>query len=312
MVMLNNKDASVYLSLVSVVFLWGTSFAISKVALRELSPLNLAGFRFLTVAIIFSLMLRLTKAKIERKDLPQIILMGFMSITSYFYIQYTGLLYTTSINASLLLATSPIWTTIASICVYREKVTWNITLGIFLAFIGVSLVISKGSLFSLFAAETIFGDLLMLLNAIVWAGFTLFGKRIMLKYTAFTATAYIHVFGALMLLPVILIPNKLNPVSVVEQLPNISLPTVGAVLYLAVLCSVYAYSTWYKSIAKIGTIRTASFQYISPLFALFAGVLLLNETISAFMLAGGAMVVFGVYLINRQRSKACPQGGAVR
>jgi drug/metabolite transporter (DMT)-like permease len=104
----------------------------------------------------------------------------------------------------------------------------------------------------------------------------------MSKYSPFTAVAYVNIFGALMLLPIILIPNRLNPTSAIEQLTNITLPTIAAVVYLAALCSVYAYYTWYCGIEKIGAIRTSSFYYISPLFALLAGIWLLNETVTVF------------------------------
>lgn len=299
--MLKNKDLAIYLSLTNVAFLWGTSFAIAKLALYKLSPLNLAGFRFISAAIIFGIILIMKKAVIHKEDIPQLIIMGFLSITSYFYIQYTGLLYTTSINASLLLATSPVWTTIASVALGQEQVNRKSVIGILIAFLGISLVISKGKLFSLFASETIIGDLFMLLNAIVWAAFTLYGKKIMSKYSPFTAVGYITIFGAFMLLPVILIANPLNPVSIVEEFTTISLQTVAAVLYLASLCSVYAYYTWYQGIERIGAVRTASFYYVSPLFAVVAGVWILKETITLLTLLGGIIVISGVYITNKSK-----------
>lgn len=297
----NKKDIYIYLSILSVVFLWGTSFAISKIALYELSPLNLAGLRFIVASLIFGAILVIQKGDrlVERKDMFKLIIMGFLSITSYFYIQYTGLLYTTSINASLLLATSPVWTTIASVITRQERVNLKAVGGILLAFMGVSLVISKGNLFMLFASDTIYGDMLMLSNSLVWAVFTVYGKKIMQKYSPFTAVAYIHIFGTIMLLPIVLIQNSLNPVSAIDQLSKISLPSIAAVVYLATLCSVYAYYMWYKSIAEIGMVRTASFYYISPLFALLAGIWLLDETVTVFILLGGVMVVAGVYLTNK-------------
>lgn len=299
----NKKDISTYISLLSVAFLWGTSFAISKIALYELSPLNLAGLRFIIASLIFGVVLIAKKSDstIDRKDILQLIIMGFMSITSYFYIQYTGLLYTTSIHASLLLATSPLWTTIFSVITRQEQVNRKAVVGIVIAFIGISLVISRGKLLMLFASETIYGDMLLLTNAVVWAIFTIYGKNIMKKYSPFTAIAYIHIFGTIMLLPIVLLPNSLNPISVLSQLSGISLPTIVAVLYLAALCSVYGYYMWFKGISKIGTVRTASFYYGSPLFALLAGVWLLSETITPFIISGGIMVIVGVYLTNKYK-----------
>lgn len=300
---INKTDLPVYASLFSVVFLWGTSFAVSKIGLQDLSPLNLAGIRFSIASLIFGaiLLAQKTGRTVERQDIFPLVVMGFMAITSYFYIQYTGLLYTTSINASLLLATSPVWTTLAGMATRQERVTAKTFGGILLAFVGISLVISRGKMFSLFASATIGGDMLLLLNAVVWAGFTLYGKKIMQKYPPFTAIAYINIFGTVMLLPVILIPSRLNPVSLVGQLAGISLSTVLSAVYLAVLCSVYGYYMWYKGIARIGAVRTASFYYISPLFAFLAGTWLLDETVTALVVLGGLMVIAGVYLTNKYK-----------
>ena len=297
-------DRSAYLLLFSVVVLWGSSFAVSKIGLKELSPLNMAGSRFVIASVLFGILLLTRKSRCvpERRDILSLAVAGFMSITSYFYIQYTGLLYTTSINAALLLATSPIWTTVYCVATQHERITVKAAIGMALAFVGISLVISKGRAFSLFTFETLQGDLLLLLNSIVWAGFTLYGKKIMQKYSPFTAMAYIHIFGTIMLLPVILIPSTINPIPITQQLPDVSFATGFAILYLAGLCSVYGYGMWYRGVAQIGAVRTASFYYMSPLIALLAGVWLLNESINFLVVAGGCLVMSGVYFVNKYKA----------
>lgn len=294
----------VYISLLSVVVLWGSSFAASKVGMQELSPLNLAGMRLSIASVLFGtiLLLQQPRIKVDIRDVPALAVAGFMVITSYFYIQYTGLLYTTSINASLLLATSPIWTTLYCVASRQEKVTSKAMLGILTAFLGISLVISKGKWDTLFVSGNIVGDLLLLSNSMVWAGFTLYGKKIMLKYSPFTAIAYIYIFGTLMLLPVILIPNPINPISIFQQFSNVGPSTVIAILYLSVLCSAYGYVMWYRGVARIGAVRTASFQYLAPLSALLAGVWLLDEQLNFTVVVGGVMVVSGVYITNKYKT----------
>jgi drug/metabolite transporter (DMT)-like permease len=298
------SDRSAYISLFIVVVLWGSSFAVSKIGLQELSPLNMAGIRFALASILFGILLAAQKSSssLESKDILSFVVAGFMSITSYFYIQYTGLLYTTSINAALLLATSPIWTTIYCVVTKQERITSKAFIGILLAFTGICLVISKGKVFFLFASETLPGDLLLLLNSLVWAGFTLYGKKIMQKYSPFTAMAYIHIFGTIMLLPVILIPSNINPIPISQQLSGISFSTGVAILYLAGLCSVYGYGMWYRGVAQIGAVRTASFYYMSPLFALIAGVWLLDESFNFLVVVGGCLVMLGVYFVNKYKA----------
>lgn len=163
------------------------------------------------------------------------------------------------------------------------------------------MVITKGNPLTLFASSSLMGDMLLLLNAIVWSCYTLYGKKMMLKYSPFTLVAYIHILGTLMLLPLVLIPNRLNSVTLWEQIPHITLSAAGSILYLAALCSVYGYYIWYKGITEIGAVRTASFYYVSPLFALLAGIWLVNEPLTYFDLIGGIMVVSGIYMINKYK-----------
>ena len=56
-------DRSAYLLLFSVVVLWGSSFAVSKIGLKELSPLNMAGSRFVIASVLFGILLLTRKSR---------------------------------------------------------------------------------------------------------------------------------------------------------------------------------------------------------------------------------------------------------
>lgn len=300
-----NFRQNIYLGLTSVSFLWGTSFAAAKIGMYDLLPLNLVILRFIIASSIFAGILYFMKEnnKIERHDIPRFILLGFLAITSYFYIQFTGLQHTTTINAALIIAISPICTLIFSVLLGWEKINWPSTIGIVTSFIGVASIITKGRFDGIFHSDTIIGDLLLLTNAIVWAGFTVYGKSILAKYRPFVAMAYIHLFGTLLLLPLAFIPTGLAPTPLTVQLAHISGKTVTATLYLALLCSVYAYYTWYTGVERIGAIRTSVFSYFNPLFAVTAGILLMNEEISFYTALGGILVIAGVYWTNNNMVK---------
>ncbi|MDF2569156.1 MAG: protein of unknown function transrane [Sporomusa sp.] len=296
-----HKSAFIYLALTSVTFLWGTSFAAAKIGMHELSPLNLVIFRFIIASIVFATTLALVGRNntIERIDFPKFFILGFLAITSYFFIQYTGLTYTTTINAALIIATSPIVTALMGAVLGWEKISREGCLGILLAFIGVSLIITNGHLSGLFQSATLPGDILLLFNAIVWAGFTLYGKTILQKYRPFTAMAYIHIFGTIMLLPLALFSTKLAPQPFINQILTIGWQTAGTAFYLAILCSVYGYYMWYTGIDRIGPVRTAVFNYLSPLFAILTGIWLLGENLTIYTVGGGLLIIVGVYLTNQ-------------
>lgn len=291
----------IYLSLITVSFLWGASFAAAKTGLTELAPLNLVVLRFIIAAAVFGgiLLTRPDKTTIDRQDVPKFILLGFMAITSYFYIQFTGLLYTTTINAALIIATVPAWTAVYGLILGWEKITPLKGLGILIAFAGVALIVTGGKSGGALSSATLPGDILILLNAVTWAGITIYGKAILQKYSPFVAMAWIHVFGTLMLLPFAFIPTPLAPVPLTGQLDLITWPTGASVLYLSLLCSVYAYYMWYRGVEQLGAVNTAAFSYFNPLFAAIIGVLLMGESLSLHVVGGGVVVLAGVYAISR-------------
>lgn len=296
-----NPSLKIYAALLSVSFLWGTSFAAAKMGMVELEPLNLVIFRFVIATAIFAgiLLVKGEDNTIERRDIPQFIILGFTAITSYFYIQYTGLQFTTTINAALIIATSPLCAALIGVLLGWERVSLAGAAGILTAFFGVSVIITNGQLTGIGQSQTLKGDLLILINAIVWAGFTVYGKTILKKYRPFVAMAYIHIFGTLMLLPFAFFASPFTPVPLTVQLAAISWPTVASALYLALLCSIFAYYVWYMGVEQLGAVRTAAFAYFNPLFAAITGILLLHEPLTIFTLAGGVMIIAGVYLTNK-------------
>ena len=296
---MNNRRPFLYAALTGVSLVWGTSFAAAQIGMRELAPLHLVTFRFILASLIMStILLTMQNNRIERSDWPRFFGLGFMAITSYFWIQYTGLRYTTSIDAALIVATSPIATAFLSAACGGERPGRRSLTGSAAAFTGVILIVTKGNFAALFQSESSFGALLLFTNSIVWAGFTLYGKTVLKKYPPFMAIAYIHICGTLLLLPAALIPGLFAEQPFFATLSAITLPTVMAAVYLATLCSVYAYYVWYLGIEEIGAVRTAGFSYMNPLFAIAAGLLFMGESISVWVAVGGLLVLGGVYCIN--------------
>lgn len=296
------KINTIYILLLTVPLFWGTSYAAAKIGMLDLLPLNLAILRFVLASFVFSLLLAVRKKEVylDKKDIPQFFLLGFMAISFFYYIHYQGLQHTTSTHAGLIMATSPIFA--ALFCLGTKKETVNIysTCGIGVAFIGVSLVITQGDFSSLYQQKTLWGDGLILLNAMMWAWVTMKGKSILEKYSPFIAMAYIHICGTLLLLPFAFTATPFVEIPLWQQLAAISAKTFGAAAYLAVFCSVYAYYIWYIGVSKIGAVKTAAFNYLNPVMASFSGFILFQEQLTLYVIAGGCLVLLGLYITNKR------------
>lgn len=272
--------------------------------MRELLPLNLAIVRFTIASLFFGIFLLLKKGnrRIEREDIPQFLMLGFLGITFFYFIHFTGLQYTTSTNAGLIMATTPVFAALFCILTKKENVSKQSILGICVAFIGVLLVITQGKISGLFHQKTLYGDSLIILTALIWAWFTLKGKTVLEKYSPFIAMAYIHIFGTILLLPFAFYPTVLVETTLLQQLPAISYTTLLAAAYLAVFCSVYSYFIWYLGISKIGAVKTAIFNYFNPIMATLSGILFFDEKLTIYTVLGGILVIAGVYVTNQKNS----------
>jgi len=286
-----NQTAKTYLGLLAVAFFWGTSFSVSKLGLRQLSPIHLAFLRFSLASIIFFTILRIfyTNVSIDKKDRLLLWFLGVLGVSSYFYIQYTGLELTTTVNTAIIIAISPIFTIIfSSVVFHQETITLNKIIGAILAFCGIFMIFAGSSGMAI-GKDTMAGDLLILCNSVAWALFTVLGKRLVEKYDPFVVMAHINIYGTITML------NSARTIAPV---------TWGAALYLGVTCSVFGYFMWYRGVKVLGASRTAVFNYINPLFAVTIGILFLKEPGNIYTLLGGAAVLAGVYTASRSGGRA--------
>ncbi len=137
---------------------WGVSFIATKVALRDVSPVTVVWLRFAIGFIILGAAVRLRWqfSLPARSDLGYFALLGFLGITFHQWLQSTGLQTAQATTTAWIVATTPIFIALLGWLVLKERLRWVQTLGIFLATVGVLLVVTRGNLASL--ASGSFGD----------------------------------------------------------------------------------------------------------------------------------------------------------
>ncbi|MBF8983158.1 DMT family transporter [Lutibacter sp. B2] len=295
-----SKKVLYFLLTLTVIF-WGTSFAAVKIGIGNLAPVQFLFLRTMFATIIFLMILCKTpkeKRKIDKKDIQYIIYLGFMGIGGYFIVQYTALQYTTTVNASLLVGVAPILVAIYSCVFLKEKLELRRVNGIFMCFIGIILIITKGNISALSFQKTMVGDILMLLNAVMLATFSIGAKKILNKYDPFIVVAYMNIFALIMIAPFALTSNFLSPVPLMSKIHDIDMKVILSSLYLGVTCTVIGYYGWYSAIKEFGASRTSVFNYINPLVASIVSFTLFDEGITVFTILGGISIIGGVTLNN--------------
>ena len=266
---------------------WSSAFAGIRAALADYSPKHLVLFRFLVASVVLAGYAVLTRMRLpDKRDLPAILLLGFLGITIYHVALAYGQVTVTAGAASLLIASGPIFTVFLATAFLSERLRIWGWLGIVLSFIGVSLIAlgeGKGVKFDP-------GAFLILLSAFSTSLYFVIQKPYLRKYKALELTAYSIWAGTLFML--VFLPGLAHAVS------KSSLHGTLTVVYLGIFPAALAYVAWTYVLSRIPASNAVSFLYINPALAIFVAWLWLGEVPTVLSLVGGVLAILGVVLVN--------------
>jgi drug/metabolite transporter (DMT)-like permease len=285
-----------YVEALFAVIVWGASFIATKVALREISPITIVWLRFLMGVIILGTTVVLQKqfAFPARNEWIYFALLGFLGITFHQWLQSNGLQTSEAGTTAWIVATTPVFMALLGWFLLRERLGWTRGAGILLAFAGVLIVVSKGNFRSISIGRVgAPGDVLILVSAVNWAVFSALSRRGLRSHHPSLMMFYVMSFGWLFTSILALATNGLADIG---QLTGNGWM---AVAFLGIFCSGLAYIAWYDALKALTTAQTGVFLYIEPLVAVVVAFFVLGETITSASLLGGAIIIFGVWLVNR-------------
>ena len=281
------------------VIIWSGNFIIARGVYKQIPPVSLAFYRWLLAAlIIFFLGYKkfITDRRAVLANWKYIFISALTGIALFNTLIYIAGHTTSAINLALIGTTSsPVFTVILSALFLKERVPVLRILGLLLCITGVVVLISRGSLEVLRDFTFTAGDLWTLLSAFIFAIYTILVKRKPPAISPFTFLFSIFIAGALLLLPFFVVEHLTRPAIAWNN--NV----VFSILYLGIAASVIAFYCWNAAIAKIGSVRTALFGNLIPVFSALEALWLLGEKVTAVHLMSGLLVITGLILANIKR-----------
>jgi drug/metabolite transporter (DMT)-like permease len=204
---------------------------------------------------------------------------------------FWGLQYTTAARAVIFIYLAPFVVAVAGHFWLGERLTRQKLIGLVCAFLGVVLALSDQ--LSLPSPDTLFGDLLCIVAAVLWGATTVLIKGSVLRSVAAEKTLLYQlivsaVFGFLLAWA---IGEQVERGLVVAVLP--------AFLYQAVWVAAITYVAWFALMREYPASLLSSFTFLTPLFGVAFGAAVLNEPVSASLLVALLLVAIGIYLVNR-------------
>ncbi len=290
-----------YILLLSSSMLYGGNLVAGRFISGDIPPIALSMLRGLFgLLVLFPLAWHSLRQspKPTRMDLYSFALLGFLGITVAYGTFLWAIQYSTATNAAIIFALNPALTNILL------TVGWGIipsrlrVLGIGLSFSGLVVVISQGSFTRLITLNLNPCDLVLLLNVVAVALFSILGQGVMKKFTPLVTSVYSLFFGTIFL----------SPYGIWELLNKpwyLSRTSWLVVLYMGCLVTGIAILLYLEGISRIGSGKAAIFNNIVPVFGILLAFLFLDERLALYHLIGFSLVLIGIgFCLYPRREKA--------
>jgi drug/metabolite transporter (DMT)-like permease len=287
------KSLRSYAALIVLSTIWGMAFPAIRIAITELSPVNLAILRWLIASTGFLVLVPLIgkpKTKFQRNDLPRLLVIAFANVVAYHLSINFGESTVSAGLAGILVSTGPVFIVALSAITLKERIGSRIALSLVSALIGV-IVLSIGGLNA--GSASAIGIIELLITAVSYAVFAVLSKPLVQKYGAPPIAIWAALIGTVMLLPFI-------SQSLVTQVASLSSAGWASVLYLSILSTVIGYLLFYTLVSRGAVSRLSIQLYIIPVISVIGGVFLLGESVTVYTIIGGAAVLLGVALTTKR------------
>ncbi|MEH6545078.1 MAG: DMT family transporter [Sneathiella sp.] len=277
--------------LIAAVLAWGVNFPIAKFTLSFMEPVVFSATRYLAASLLlfFILLVRKEDISIKKREIGLLIVIGFLGITLFQGGWAYGLNLTSASKASILITTSPIFGALLS-AISGNRPSLLSWCGIFVAFLGVVIIINNSLTEIIIDYGSILGDLLIVAASFMWAIYTFISAPIVSRRGPVLVTAWAMLFGAAIL--------SLAGYQGLTMQDWSSISPVGWLAWAAtsVFGAALAFVWYCAGIARLGITRGMVYSFFIPVVAILTSILFFGEALSLVQICGAVVILFGVIL----------------
>ncbi|CAN5583372.1 DMT family transporter [soil metagenome] len=283
------KRRYVVLAFAMLVVFWGSAFSVVKVGLEYSPPLIFAGLRTLLGGFAMLLLAAVWGGDPHlKRDWPVFLLLAAFNVVFFIGFQTTAILYLPSGTAAVLVYLQPILVGLLAWLILGEPLSVAKIVGLVLGFSGI-VAVSTGSLSGVISPiGVVFGAS----SAFFWAMGTVFFKRYEERISTMWAVAMPFVIGGIVLTAFGTFVESWAAVSPTGAL-------FASLAYVALVGIAAAWLLWFGLIRAGEASRVAAYVFFVPLVGIVMGAVFLDEQLTLSLLIGAALIVCGIYLVNR-------------
>jgi len=285
--------AKAIFALALVCFFWGTTWIASKEGVRYMPALQLAGIRQLLGGLCF-IFFFLYKGETwpKGREWRAIFVLSFLNFLLSNALSTWGVKYISAGLGAIMGAIFPLWIVIIGLFTSGNKMPAKAIIGMLLGFGGVCIIFYE-HLDDFFKSDFLIGILLSLAATWSWAFGTIYTKKHSASFNPYFSLGLQMIISSIALLTI----TQSTDIGV----PFTAIPwkSWAAIGYLIVFSSIITFISYIYALQHLPTVQVSIYAYINPIVAVLLGAALFSEKLTLYIAVGGAVTLFGVYLVNR-------------
>jgi drug/metabolite transporter (DMT)-like permease len=299
----SRADVRIWLALVTVYLLWGSTYLGIKYAIDTIPPFLMGSLRFLIAGgVLYALAIRTGDTRGDRLGSRQwiaaLVIGGALLLGGNGGVILAEQYAPTGVVA-LLVATAPLWMAIIDRVVFGRRLPALVIVGLVVGFGGVAFLIgSPGA-----GHINLFGAALALAAPLCWATGSVFTRHVKLPSRPLVAAAMEMLWAGLLFGIASILTGELGRV----HWQHVSTTSIVALLYLIVFGSLIGFSAYVWLLRSAPLSLVSTYAYVNPVVAVILGAIFVGEAITARLVIAGGIIIAAVALIVVARSRAASE-----
>ena len=276
-----------------VCFFWGTTWVASKEGVRYMPPLQLAGLRQTIAGLLYvTYFLAKKEALPKGKEWLTVIVLSFLNFMLSNALSTWGVKYISAGLGSIIGSIFPLWLVVIALFGSGTIVNRQTAVGVALGFTGICVIFYQ-HLADFLNPNFRFGIFLSVASTWSWAFGTLYTKTQAEKFNPYFSLGLQMLISGPLVYGVAVFTNNSVPFA---QIPWQSW---AAIAYLVLFGSLLSFVAYLYALQNLSTEQASLYVYINPVVALLVGALLFDEKLTAVIVVGVLITLYGVRLVNK-------------
>lgn len=270
-----------------ITLIWGYAWVFMKASLNFMGPFTFSAFRFGIGAATLLLLVWVRRAgKPPREMWKHLIVVGILQTSIVFLAVMYGMQFVDAGKSSVLLYSMPLWSSIFAVKLLGERISAGKVIGLAVGMLGL-LTILGWDIFMLQDPAVIFGELLIVVAAVSWAGSNVYYRMKLQGMNQLQVSAYQMLFGTVGIFVATMFAEWGEPVQLTGE-------SVFYIVFTGVLASALCFTVWFIILSMIDMVTATLSTLLVPVFGLFFGWLILDETLTSGVIAGSVLILAGI------------------